>query len=413
MGWADAVLKSTLQPGQWKCAGCYVVNEVDVFVCVSCETEKKGHEGAVKALADAVKAKTLAKGSVSSKGFTFSGAAPAAAGGGAFSSGTKPAGSQPTQGFKFAATGGTSSAPSQGFSFNTTPAAAAAAPVAAAAPKVTAAAGAPASGWADMLKQKKNATENKWKCEACYVANDMDVFVCVSCETPKPGAEEAAKAANDAVAKQKTAATAAKVAAAGISFGAPSGAGAFKFGATDPKAAAEPSTKSQQKKRKMSEDIITVSFGEGTMGITFVSQSAPLVIKAISDIGLAADIDELKIGLVLTSVQGTDIAIKSYDETIALIKAAARPLELGFTPAGSKASSAPLPFAAAGSTGFTFPSGGAAMPMALQGDADRPDRDSKKYRLGVTTGSVIICGDGQCGQLGFGTNHDTLDHKLS
>ena len=57
----------------------------------------------------------------------------------------------------------------------------------------------------------------------------------------------------------------------------------------------------------------------------------PPVVKAVSEDGLAATAGDLKVGLVLTHVQGTAVASMSHDEAKALIKNASRPLALVFS----------------------------------------------------------------------------------
>eukprot|EP01046_Picozoa_sp_COSAG06_P071597 COSAG06_NODE_20556_length_791_cov_1.018786_1_plen_101_part_10 len=93
-----------MKPGQWNCAGCYVINEVGAIECVSCETPKPGCEEQVKA-AKAAKAAALfapkpaaAAPAASTGGFSFG------VGGGAAAA---PAAS--TGGFSFGVGGGTAS----------------------------------------------------------------------------------------------------------------------------------------------------------------------------------------------------------------------------------------------------------------------------------------------------------------
>ena len=102
---------------------------------------------------------------------------------------------------------------------------------------------------------------------------------------------------------------------------------------------------------------------------------------------------------VLTKVAGADVSAKSYSEAVALIKAADRPLELTFRPPGFGGG-----VAAAG--------GGAAAAASEDAmeEVERPWREENKFRVGVTTGRVLMCGSGECGQLGFGMKLSEIEN---
>jgi hypothetical protein len=191
MGWAEMKAAKAIKPGQWNCAGCYVINEVGAIECVSCETPKPGCEEQVKA-AKAAKAAALfapkpaaAAPVASTGGFSFG------VGGGAAAA---PAAS--TGGFSFGVGGGTASsaaaapaATTGGFKFG---AAAAEAPKSAQAAKPKEAAAPAAGGWAAM-KAAKAIKEGQWKCAGCYVINEADALECVCCEMVHEGKEEEAE----------------------------------------------------------------------------------------------------------------------------------------------------------------------------------------------------------------------------
>ena len=94
------------------------------------------------------------------------------------------------------------------------------------------------------------------------------------------------------------------------------------------------------------------------LGLTFVADSEPPVVKAISDDGLAARATEIKVGLILTHVQGVDVSAMSHDEAKAEIKNASLPLALSFTkPSFSQTSfpfGAPPATNASGAAPFKF-----------------------------------------------------------
>ena len=80
------------------------------------------------------------------------------------------------------------------------------------------------------MATKQSSTDATWVCEGCMVKNKMTDKICVCCESPQPGCEEEAKAAKAAARAAKEAEMKAqmdqdakKVAAAGITFGLPSG----------------------------------------------------------------------------------------------------------------------------------------------------------------------------------------------
>jgi hypothetical protein len=327
-----------IKPGQWNCAGCYVINEVGAIECVSCETPKPGCEEQVKA-AKAAKAAALfapkpaaAAPVASTGGFSFG------VGGGAAAA---PAAS--TGGFSFGVGGGTASsaaaapaATTGGFKFG---AAAAEAPKSAQAAKPKEAAAPAAGGWAAM-KAAKAIKEGQWKCAGCYVINEADALECVSCETVREGKEEEAKAKKAAAAGAFSFGVGPGAAAAAATSAPPAApAGGFSFGAA-PAAAAAASDDAEGgggggKRQKADAPAVTsVSVtiaGDGKLGLVFVAGSEPPVVKAVSPDGLAAKAGELKVGLVLTHVQGTAVATMSHDEAKALIKNASRPLALVFT----------------------------------------------------------------------------------
>ena len=82
---------------------------------------------------------------------------------------------------------------------------------------------------------------------------------------------------------------------------------------------------------------VTVRFPiKGPLGISFTATDAasPPLISAISATGLAGTVANLEVGLMLVKVQGCSVEHGGFDAAIAAIKAAARPLELVFAPAG-------------------------------------------------------------------------------
>ena len=77
-----------------------------------------------------------------------------------------------------------------------------------------------------MQAARQAADADKWRCGTCYLKHAQDVIICPGCENAKPGSEDAAKALKEGAAKKDAAATADKVAKAGITFGAKPAAGA-------------------------------------------------------------------------------------------------------------------------------------------------------------------------------------------
>jgi Zn-finger protein len=334
MGWAEMKAAKAKKPGQWNCAGCYVINEPDVIECISCETPKPGKEEEVKAAKAAKKAAMFAPKPAAA-------AAPAAGSSGGFSFGVggaaAPAAS--TGGFSFGVGGGAAPAAAKpaattgGFKFG----AAAAAPKPAAEAKPAAAAAPAAGGWAAM-KAAKAMKDGQWKCAGCYVINEASEVECVSCETVRPGKEEEAKAKKAAAAGAFSfgvgpgAASAAK-SASPAAPAAPTGG--FTFGAAPTSTAAPDGADGGGKRQKgsapASTSISVTIEGDGKLGLVFVAGSEPPVVKAVSEDGLAAKAGDLKVGLVLTHVQGTAVASMSHDEAKELIKNASRPLALVFS----------------------------------------------------------------------------------
>eukprot|EP01047_Picozoa_sp_COSAG01_P095243 COSAG01_NODE_25985_length_726_cov_70.885167_1_plen_228_part_10 len=151
---------------------------------------------------------------------------------------------------------------------------------------------------------------------------------------------------------------------------------------------------------------------EGKLGLTFIKDSSPLVVKAVSAGGLAdAASPGPIVGMVLMKVQGTDVSTMPYCEAVALIQAASRPLSLAFRKPGQAA-------ATTGSVstvgGFKFGVGtapAAARPAAAAGPMREP-RKKKKFRVGVTPGAVIISGSGDCGQIGLGKKRTDVSRPL-
>ena len=112
-------------------------------------------------------------------------------------------------------------------------------------------------------------------------------------------------------------------------------------------------------------------------------------------------------------------------EAKAEIKNASRPLALTFTkPSFSQTSfpfGAPPATNASGAAPFKFGVGatapassgagsGSSAAMSLPTNlGQRERREKKKFRAGVTPGSVILCGSGDCGQLGLGMKKTDLN----
>eukprot|EP01052_Picozoa_sp_SAG31_P005167 SAG31_NODE_223_length_19859_cov_14.949899_14_plen_302_part_00 len=213
------------------------------------------------------------------------------------------------------------------------------------------------------------------------------MLICVSCDTPKLGCEVEAKA-------QAAAAASATLAAAGISFGRPAAV------TTQADSAAAPAGKKAKLNApaehgvgndRKTDGSATVSFGDGKLGLNFVRSSCPLVVKGLSD--QAAEMEGLVIGMELRAVGGTDVSGMAYDAAVELIKAASRPVTMTFCQPGGNF---------AGGSGGAVSGGTMAVSTVDEQVIERPSREKNVYRLGVTTGRVLICGSGECGQLGVG-----------
>ena len=85
---------------------------------------------------------------------------------------------------------------------------------------------------------------------------------------------------------------------------------------------------------KPASNLVSVQFGAqaGKLGISFEAPSssdAPRI-KAIAPDGAAAEFSDLKVGLVLATIQGQSVAGMKMKEAIAMIRSAGRPLTLEF-----------------------------------------------------------------------------------
>ena len=267
-------------------------------------------------------------------------------------------------------------------------------------------------GWAEM-KASKAIKPGQWSCGGCYVINEEGIIECVSCETAKPGCEAEVKAA-----KAAAAASLFSKPAGGFSFGVGAGAAAVP--------AADGGGKRQKAAAPASTSISVTINGDGKLGLVFVAGSEPPVVKAVSADGLAANAAGLKVGLVLTHVQGAAVASMSHDEAKGLIKDATRPLVLVFIKKDAASSSngykfpAPAAAAAPAAAGaFVFRQGTApatapTSTMDVDGEG-REAREPATFQAGITPGSVLVSGSGDCGQLGLGMKHSDLNapHHLS
>ena len=95
------------------------------------------------------------------------------------------------------------------------------------------------------MASKQSSNDAMWLCDGCMVKNKMTAKICVCCESPQPGCEEEAKAAKaqakaakEAEMKARMDEDAKSVAAAGITFGLPTGGA--KPGGGGPAGAAAP-----------------------------------------------------------------------------------------------------------------------------------------------------------------------------
>ena len=78
------------------------------------------------------------------------------------------------------------------------------------------------------------------------------------------------------------------------------------------------------------QDPIEVTFPEGRIGIQFKKNSSPLKIGQLAPDGIAIKNPKLRVGLVVTMVNGQNVRALDYPQTMRLMKDAPRPLTLTF-----------------------------------------------------------------------------------